>query len=439
MFVPIIWKNRRLAVQMRAGDGRHGFVHAIGKWFLRASSKVGLSGLPFQIYVMLVLGFVFSIGRNIAFPYLAMFLAGKVEDGGLGFDPSLVGLMFMIGGLTYTFALLATGSLCDRFGRKKMMVASIVPQMVLTAAYAFAGTFVEFLLIYAVNGVVIAFYDPAFSAMVADLVGPERREEVYGLSYMLSNIGTIFGPPIGGIIAALSGYSVLFLYAAFFSAVCAFAIVLVIKESSPGGVSRISFNKFAGIFKDRIFIIFCFMGTLTNVVYTQLYALLSVYMQDVGFEPYFFGILFSINGAMVVALQIPIRKGTMRMGPVKAFLVAQLLYAVGFSYFMFATSFLEFLAGVVVLTLGEITFFPASQGFVANLAPADMRGRYMAMLGLFFGIGGSAGSQIGFSIFGMLADKRLIWGILGIVGFTTLLGYGYLLKITNRSNKRVAR
>ncbi len=384
---------------------------------------------------MLVLGFVFSIGRNIAFPYLAMFLAGKVEDGGLGFDSSLVGLMFMFGGLTYTFALLATGSLCDRFGRKKMMVVSIFPQVVLTAAYAYASTFVEFLLIYAANGVLIAFYDPAFSAMIADLVGPERREEVYGLSYMLSNIGTIFGPPIGGIIAAASGYSVLFLYAALFSTVCAVAIILAIKESSPIEVSRISFNQFAGIFKDRIFLLFCFMGTLTNLVYTQLYGLLSVYMQDVGFEPYFFGILFSVNGAMVVTLQILIRKGTMRLGPVKAFIVAQALYAVGFSYFMFATNFLEFLAGVVVLTLGEITFFPASQGFVANLAPADMRGRYMAMLGLFFGIGGSAGSQIGFSIFGMLANKRLIWGILGAVGFATLLGYGYLLKITNETKR----
>jgi len=182
-------------------------------------------------------------------------------------------------------------------------------------------------------------------------------------------------------------------------------------------------------------VFFCFMGTLTNLVYTQLYGLLSVYTQHIGFEPYIFGIFFSINGAMVVSLQIPIRKGTMKLGPAKAFIVAQLMYAAGFAYFMFATSFLEFLTGVAVLTLGEIIFFPASQGFVANLAPADMRGRYMAMAGLFFGIGGSAGSQIGFSIFAMLADKRLIWGILGIVGFATLIGYGYLLRITNRNNK----
>jgi len=135
---------------------------------------------------------------------------------------------------------------------------------------------------------------------------------------------------------------------------------------------------------------------------------------------------------MVVVLQIPIRKGAVKIGAVRAFMVAQLLYAVGFTYFMFAVSFTQFLIGVIVLTLGEITFVPASSGFVANLAPADMRGRYMAILGLFFGIGGAAGSQIAFSLFGALADKRFTWGVLGLIGFATLVGYVFLFRMTDK-------
>jgi MFS family permease len=412
-----------------------GFKMSVSQWFLHASSKVGLSGLPFQIHVMLILGFFLSLGRNIAFPYLAMFLTGSSQNGGLQFDSSLVGFMIMIGGLTYTFALLVTGNLCDRFGRKRMMMVSMIPQAILTAAYAYAHTYIEFLLLYAASGIIGAFYDPAFGAMVADLVKPSKREEVYGLSYMISNIGTIAGPPIGGIIASINGYPILFVYAALFMAASAVAFAFLIKESRPEEVTNVSLSQFAGIFKDRIFILFCFMGAMTNLVYTQLYGLLSVYTQYVGFEPYVFGIFFSINGAMVVTLQIPIRKGTMKLGATKAFILAQFLYAAGFTYFMLAADFLQFLAGVIVLTLGEIIFVPASSGFVANLAPADMRGRYMAMLGLFFGIGGSAGSQLGFSVFGILSDKRLIWAILGSIGFATLLGYGLLLKITGRDKK----
>jgi MFS family permease len=410
---------------------------AISQWFLRASTKVGLSGLPFQIHALLVLGFIFSLGRNIAFPYLAMFLTGSSKDGGLQFDPSLVGFMIMIGGLTYTFALLATGSLCDRFGRKRMMIASMIAQAILTAGYAYTTTYAGVLLLYSITGIAGALYDPAFGAMVADLVQPDRREEVYGLSYMISNIGTMVGPIIGGIVASVSGYPILYVYAAIFAAATATGLILLTRETRPGDVVKASLAQFAGIFRDRVFILFCFMGAMTNLVYTQLYGLLSVYTQYMGFEPYIFGIFFAVNGTMVVTLQIPIRKGATKLGPTKAFIIAQLLYAAGFTYFMLATSFYEFLAGIIVLTLGEITFVPASSGFVANLAPADMRGRYMAMLGLFFGIGGSAGSQLAFSVFGILADKRLVWGIFGTIGFATLLGYGLLLKMANKDKETI--
>jgi MFS family permease len=417
-------------------DGRRGT--AIRQWFSHASSKVGLSGLPFQIYVMLIVSLLFSLGRNIAFPYLAMFLTGSSKNGGLEFEPSFVGFMIMVGGFSYILALLVTGSLCDRFGRRKMMLVSLIPQAILTAGYAYAQTYVQFMLIYVATGIVGAFYDPAYSAMIADLIEPAKREEVYGLSYMISNVGTIVGPLIGGMVASVNGYPVLFVCAAFFAAVSVGIFAPLIKETSPREVYKTSLSQFAGIFKDKVFILFCFVGAMTNLVYTQLYGLLSVFTEYVGFKPYIFGILLSVNGAMVVALQIPIRKGTMKLGATKTFIVAQLFYAAGFTYFMVASSFMEFLAGIVVLTLGEIMFVPAISGFTANLAPADMRGRYMATLGLFFSIGGSAGSQIAFSIFGILSDKRLIWGILGTVGFATLLGYGLLLKVTTKKQKKTS-
>jgi len=87
----------------------------------------------------------------------------------------------------------------------------------------------------------------------------------------------------------------------------------------------------------------------------------------------------------------------------------------------------QFLAGVVILTLGEITFYPASSGFIANLSPVDMRGRYMALSGLFFGVGGSVGTMIGFRLYGILPNKGSVWAILGAVGFATLPGYIYLI------------
>lgn len=400
------------------------------------ASRLGLANLPFQIYVMLVLSLLFSFGRSLAFPYLAMYLTGKSASGGLEMGPSLVGFMLMVGGFASIFALLVSGSLCDRFGRRKMMLLFVVPQIVLTAGYAYATLFTEFLVLYIVMSVIGAFYDPAYSAMVADLVQPDRREEVYGLSYMIMNIGVVFAPPIGGVIASASGYPILFMFAAVFMAVCAVIVFVLIRESySQREGSSVTLAQLGGVFRDRLFILFCCVGALTSVVYSQLYGLLSVYTEFVGLPPYAFGILFSVNGAMVVALQIPIRKAAMRIGSTRAFVVAQLLFAVGFTYFLVSRDFFQFLIGVVVLTLGEITFMPASSGFIANLSPVDMRGRYMALSGLFYGIGGSVGAMIGFRLYGVLPNKEFIWAVLGAVGFATLPGYLYLWKVHRKTQR----
>jgi MFS family permease len=404
--------------------------------FSSVFSKAGLSGLSSQVYILVFLGFLFSLGRNIAFSYLAMFLAGKTSTGGLAFDPSLVGLMLTIGGLTSTFALPAAGHLCDRFGRRRMMLYSLVPQVALTLGFAYVRAYAEFLLLFTALAIVMALYQPAHSTMIADLVEPERREHAYGLDYMIGNVGFMVGLPVGGLIASTSGFSVLYFYCAVLTAAAAAGISLLIKESKPEQGLSAPMYDFASLFRNKVFMLFCLMMFFTNFLYAQFYSLLSVYTDHLGFEPYVFGALSSIAGAMVVTLQIPIRLSTVRIGPAKAFIIAQTLFSAGFICFMFASNFIEFLAAIAVLTLGEITFYPAASAFAANLASADMLGRYIAVMGLFSGIGGSTASIAVFSIYGTLNNKATVWGIWGAFGFAVLPGYFLLSKITkNHKNK----
>jgi len=309
----------------------------------------------------------------------------------------------------------------------------------LVFGFAYARTYVEFLLLYALVSALGAFYDPSFSAMVADLVESERREEVFGLNYMISNMAAVAGPPIGGMVVGMSGYPVLFVYTTFLLVTGLAIFSFFIRESHPAEVNKVKPPKFANVFRDRLLFLFLLTAAFTNMVYSQLYTLLSVYTQDVGFEPYIYGLLFALNGALVVTLQIPIRKAAMRLGATKSFMLAQLFFTIGFAYFMFATDLSQFMVAVAVLTLGEITFFPASSGFVANLAPPDMRGRYMSLMILFFNMGVGVGALVAFNAYGALAlaEKRLIWGILGLVGVATLPGYMVLSKMVARKKRNI--
>jgi predicted MFS family arabinose efflux permease len=384
---------------------------------------------------MMLLCFVVMVGKYVAFPYLWMYLSDK--NSGLKFDPSLLGLMVFIGVVSAMIALPAAGSLCDRLGRRKTMGIFLISQSIMVPAYAYAKTFDEFLLLYASVSALGAFYDPSFGAMVADLVEPARREEVFGLSYMTSNIAAVVGSPIGGMVIKMSGYPILFLYATFFL-VTGFAVFsLFIKESHRAEVNKVRPPKFATVFRDRLLFLFLFTAALTNLVYSQFYTLLSVYIRDAGFEPFIYGLLFALNSGLVVTLQIPVRKGAMRLGATKSFMLAQLFFTLGFAYLMFAIDFYQFVIAITILTLGEIMFFPTSSGFVANLAPPEMRGRYLSLMVLFFNMGVGAGALVAFNAYGVLtlAEKRLIWGILGLIGVATLPGYIALSRKVARKKK----
>jgi MFS family permease len=235
---------------------------------------------------LVFLGFLFSLGRNIAFSYLAMFLAGKTLSGGLAFDPSLVGLMLTIGGLTSTLVLPAAGHLCDRFGRRRMMLLSLVPQVAMTLGFAYARAYAEFLLLFTALAIVMALYQPAHSAMIADLVEPNKREHAYGLDYMIGNVGFMVGLPIGGLIASTNGFSVLYFYCAVLTAAAAAGVSLLIRDSQPDQGSSASSYDFASVFRNKVFMLFCLMMFFTNFLYAQFYSLLSVYTDHLGFEPY---------------------------------------------------------------------------------------------------------------------------------------------------------
>ncbi len=53
------------------------------------------------------------------------------------------------------------------------------------------------------------------------------------------------------------------------------------------------------------------------------------------------------------------------------------------------------MAGVVLWTVGEVTGMPAAAAIVANLAPADLRGRYQGVFAMSWGVAFAVGPVLG--------------------------------------------
>jgi len=82
------------------------------------------------------------------------------------------------------------------------------------------------------------------------------------------------------------------------------------------------------------------------------------------------------------------------------------------------TNFWHFWISMVVVTFGELLIVPIATTYTANLAPPDMRGRYMSIFSLTWGVGTGIGPVVG----GYLNDSispQAIWyggGLIALAG-----------------------
>ncbi|WP_338372060.1 MFS transporter, partial [Enterococcus faecium] len=75
---------------------------------------------------------------------------------------------------------------------------------------------------------------PALFAYLADITPPEQRAKRFGLLGALSGIGTMIGPAIGGLLAAISIQLPVFLTAAVALTIAILSIFLLPESLKPG-------------------------------------------------------------------------------------------------------------------------------------------------------------------------------------------------------------
>jgi MFS family permease len=80
---------------------------------------------------------------------------------------------------------------------------------------------------------------------------------------------------------------------------------------------------------------------------------------------------------------------------------------------------------MVVMTLGELILMPTASTYIANLAPAEMRGRYMSFFSLSWGAASGLAPLIG----GNLGDRispQATWFAAALVGLVAAGGFAWL-------------
>ncbi len=387
---------------------------------------------PSKFWVLVSATFIDRLGGTLIFPFFALYVTQQFNVG-----MTEAGVLFAIFSVSGFFGNMIGGALVDKFGRKSMLLFGLVISALSSLAMGLVDTLIAFYILAVFVGLLSDVAGPAQGAMVADLLPEEQRADGYGILRVAANISWIIGPVIGGFLATRS-YLLLFILDAISSLITAAIVYRMIPETKPedaeGKAPETIFQTVKGyvvVAADRLFVAFMLASMLMTMAYLQLYSTLSVYLRDVhGLQESAYGALMSINATAVVIFQFAITRRIRTRPPMLMMLLGSLLYMIGFTMYGIVVTYPLFIIAMLIITFGEMVVMPIGQAIVANLAPEDMRGRYMA----FFGLSWTIPSAIGPWAAGLIMDyinPNWVWYAAGILSALAMVSF-YLLHIRTK-------
>jgi MFS family permease len=401
---------------------------------MRAKFQSTLGEYPRHFWVLIGALFIDRVGGALIFPFLSLYITNKFSVG-----MTEVGGIFAIHSISSFFGNLVGGALADKIGRRSMLIIGLIFSALISLGMGFIEDWELFYLLAFLTGFISNFSGPAVQAMLADILPVKKRLDGFGILRVAMNLAVTIGPAIGGIIAGIS-YLLLFIIDCVVSVITAVVVYFALPETKPlleeGKKEESVIQSIGGygkVFKDKIFLAFLFLTTFTAIVYFQMNTTLSVYLRDFhSVSSQGFGFILSLNALCVVLFQFWITRKVKKYHPLRVMMVGNLFYAVGFTLYGFTNIYWQFLAAMVIITIGEMVIAPVVQTLIANISPEDMRGRYMAAYLLGWGIAVAVGPFAA----GVVIDNynpNWVWFAGGII--CTAVSVGYLILKTRIGNR----
>jgi MFS family permease len=384
---------------------------------------------PRQYWLMIAGIVLATAGGSMIWPFMLIYASGKLD-----LALSTVAILISINAGTGLIASLIAGTLADKVGRKVVMNFSLTMNGFAFFLLMGAETFPQFAGLMIMIGLSNPLYQVGADAMLADLIPSEKRTEAYAINRIAHNAAFALGPAIGGFLATRS-YDLAFYCAGigFLSySVLLFFLARETLNKSTGSISipNAPSEGYQRVLKDKNYMAFVAMISLGLIAPTMLWILMPVYTKtNFGIPEALYGWIPTTNALMCVFVQYPVTGITRNRPTLPVLGMGMLIYALGAGSVALMSSFWGFWLSMVILTFGELTLVPTASKYVADLAPADLRGRYMSMHWLGWGLARTLAPIVG----GLLNDNiapRAIWigGLL--IGLTSTLGLFLLSRLS---------
>ena len=296
------------------------------------------------------------------------------------------------GWLTFAYAFMQficapiLGNLSDRFGRRPVLLFSLLGFGIDYLFLAFAPTIWWLFLGRIIAGVTGASFTTA-AAYIADISPPEKRAQNFGLIGAAFGLGFIIGPVMGGILGQF-GSRVPFFAAAGLSLIGTVYGYFVLPESLPAEKRRpfelkranpigslLQLKKYPAV--GGLILTLILMYTANN----GLQSTWSYYgMEKFKWNEAWVGYSLGFIGVMIGVVQVGIiRWAIPKFGQEKSLYIGLIFSSLGLFLFSFATSGWMMFLFIIPYSLGGIAG-PALQSIISSFAPSNEQGEIQGAL-----------------------------------------------------------
>lgn len=330
---------------------------------------------------------------------LSVSVAWQIYD--LTHDPFLLGLVGLVQFLPSLLLVLVTGTVADRYNRRRIMAVALLVQAacaaamlaLLTSPDAARNVWPAFIVL-AVNGTARAFIGPVVQSLVSNLVPPIALPSAIAFNSSSFQLATITGPVAGGL---LYGWSATVAFAtpiAFFLAAAAMALAIPkpLQRNVPPPVTPDSLLAgFRFIWHNPI-VLGAMSLDLVAVLLGGATALLPVFARDVlETGPWGLGLLRSASGIGALSVSIWLMRRPIRDHAGKAMLAAVILFGIAITVFGLSRSVWLSVGALAVMGGADMISVFVRQTLIQLHTPDEVRGRVNAVNMTFIGASNELG------------------------------------------------
>lgn len=366
---------------------------------------VSPSRAPFLARLLVSGSGIMSLANSITIPFLAVFLRRE-----LGLDPTTIGLLIGSSAIFSITAGFLGGTLSDVFGRTPVLLAGMFGVTASLVGFYVADSLLVVFVCNAAMALSASSFAPVGRALLSDLLPADDRVRWFSYQYVATNAGYAVGPLLG-VLLGISGGRTAFLVAAVVYGVYLVLLAVSIRNvrvapasesrhedhrqaNRPGAMNQFV-DSFRAVATDPRLLCFLVAGLLLESVQLRISALLALDL-DIDFVngTQILAAVMTTNAVTVVVFQLFASKIVRRWEPVTAIAVGGLLLFGGMAGFAVADTLWQFVAAMVVFSIGETFIVPSEFAIIDLIAPQERRGSYFGAQ-TFTQLGGFIGPLLG--------------------------------------------